>query len=122
MKNIVKRIEGIVAKSQNFGYAVANLASDMGVDIGLQGSVPIDIVNVLPSVENIALVQFRLAIITVIVRSFDKSLNDKGRVHYFNAMFEKFNQQQMLTVADMQSYQTMMFLLHPKKNKNTPSL
>jgi hypothetical protein len=116
---IINRINIVIKGSKSFGHVVANLAKDMGIDIGLENFVAIDIVKILPSVENIGLVQFRIVIVTAIVRYFDIEYEhkDTSRTHYFKSMFDKFSAENKLTTADIQGYQTMMFLLRPKKAK-----
>ena len=118
MDKIIERLRNIVEKSDSFYDAMKRVSADLGIT----HTHSIDIVNNLPNERNITSSQFRLAITSMIVRHFEPRLQDPknkdiNKIKYFKAVYKRLGHTNLLNIADMQSYHTMMFLIQTKPSK-----
>jgi len=123
MQNIIDRIQAIINSVKAKGeqrYAIPDVAEDMGLNIGLSLCALHDIIENLPRPGDISLAQFRLAVVTAIVRSFNPENDDKGKIGYLQTVYERFSGEGLLTLAEMHAYGTMMYLLQPVVLDETP--
>jgi hypothetical protein len=120
--DLVQKIREIILSAQTPGHAIVDVAKSTGVDVGYDRQVPIDIMDHLPSIEEISVANFRLAIVTTIVRIFYPDFTDINKVNYLRSMYARFYEEGSLSLADMQTYDTMISLLDPKTKDRIPPL
>ena len=119
--DFVQKIKAIILNAKTAGHAIVDIAKSKGVDVEYDQHVTIDIMEHLPSIEEISVANFRLAIVTTIVRIFHPEFTDINKVNYLRSMYERFYEEGSLSLADMQTYDTMLNLLDPKtKNRIVP--
>lgn len=111
MRNLVNHLHRLIQNSADFGTAVVNTARDLGIDIGFDESINFDIFDDFPE-EGPTLEQFRLIVTTGIVRWFRKVNKDADRIPLIRSAYEHMTSKDLLTCAEMQSYHTLMNLLH----------
>lgn len=121
MQNLIRHLQNISERSSSFGEAVLNTAKDLGIDIGFDNPISFDIFDDFPK-EGFTLEEIDLIIATGIVRRFRKMNNkDADLIPIISSNFDFMASKDLLTGAEIQSYHTLMNLLHciPPTDQNT---
>ncbi len=121
MENLIARLRSVVENSTSQSQAILNVAYDLGIQLNIR-----DVCGIFEAdfPEEFSLLQFRNAIASGIVRYFDPSKRGKdvNRIPALQSAYGKLASQEVLTAKEIQSYHTMMFLLHPQPARTSDTV